>query len=92
MEGEGAVRVNAKIVHIDFQPKFSDHVGKDVIHECLEGGWSVAETEEHDSGFKQVKGSDEGSFPLIRFLDANVVISPSYIEFGEVGGVLHVIH
>ena len=52
MEGKGTIGVNAKIVHVDLQPVFSDHIGEDVIHECLKGGWSIAETEEHDSRFK----------------------------------------
>ena len=45
MEDKGTVGVNAKVVHIDLQPAF----GKDVIHKCLKGGWSIAETKEHDS-------------------------------------------
>ena len=48
MEGEGAVSVDAKVVHVDLQPVFSDHIGKDVIHEGLEGRWGVAKAEEHD--------------------------------------------
>ena len=35
---------------------------------------------------------DEGSLPLIQFLDANIVVSPSNIELGEVGRVLHVVY
>ena len=49
MEDKGTVGVNVKVIHIDLQPAFGDHIGEDVIHKCLKGGWSVAETEEHDS-------------------------------------------
>ena len=35
MEGESAVGVDAKVIHIDFQPVFSNHISEDVIHESL---------------------------------------------------------
>ena len=62
-----------------------------MIHECLKHGGSVAESEEHDSGFKESHGSNESSFPLIFPPDADVVIPPTNIKFGEQGGLLHVI-
>ena len=84
MEGESAIGVNAKIVHIDFQPAFCDHISEDVIHESLECGWSIAEAKEHNHWFKQAKGSDESCFPLVQFLDVNVVILPLNVKFDEV--------
>ena len=62
-----------------------------MIHEGLEGWWGIAETEKHDCGFIEAEGSDKCSFPLIFLSNVNVVITPSHIEFGEEGGVLHVI-
>ena len=84
MEGESAIGVDAKVIHIDLQPEFCNHISKDMIHESLECGWSITEAEEHNCWFKQAKGSDESCFPLVQFLDGNVVISPSNVEFGEV--------
>ena len=49
MEDKGTVGMNAKVIHIDLQLAFNDHIGEDVIHKCLKGGWSIAETKEHDS-------------------------------------------
>ena len=43
----------------------------------------VTEPKEHDSGFKKSHRGNEGSLPLILLLDANVVISPATVEFGE---------
>ena len=63
-----------------------------MVHECLKCGGSIAKSEEHDSGFKQSHGSDEGSLPLVLFLDADVVVSPANVTFGEQGGLLHVIN
>ena len=85
-------RVDAQIVHIDLEPFLSDHVGKDVVDEGLERQRSIAETEKHDCGFIEAESSNECSLPLIFFADMNVVITPSDIEFGEEGGVFHVIN
>ena len=84
--------MDTQVVHIDFEPFFSYHVGEDMIHECLEGGWSIAKPEKHDHGFIEAKGSDECGFPLVFLSDANVVVTPSYIESGEEGRFLHVIN
>ena len=62
-----------------------------MIHERLKCGGSIAESKEHDSGFEESHGSNESSFPLILFLNVDVVISPMNVEFGEQGGLLHVI-
>ena len=62
-----------------------------MIHESLEGGGSVAESKEHDSGFEESHGGNESGFPPIFLSNVNVVISPTNVEFGEQGGLLHVI-
>ena len=54
-------------------------------------GGGIAESKEHDSGFKESNGGDESGLPLIFLLDVNVVISPTNVEFGEQGGFFHVI-
>ena len=84
--------MDAKIIHVDLKPLFCYHIGKDMIHECLECGWSVTEAEEHYSGFKESEGIDEHCLPLIGFMDANVVIPPLDVEFGEESGIFHVIY
>ena len=38
MEGESAIGVDAKVVHIDCQPMFCDYINEDMIHESLECG------------------------------------------------------
>jgi hypothetical protein len=35
---------------------------------------------------------EEGSLPFVSFFDANVVVSPSNIEFGEEGAAAKLIH
>ena len=75
--------MDAKVVHIDLQPFLSEHVSEDMVHECLEYGGCITESEKHDSGFEESHGSNEGSFPLVFFSNADVIISPADVEFGE---------
>ena len=63
-----------------------------MIHECLEGRWGIAEAKKHDCGFIEAKGGDKCCFPLVFFSNANVIITPSYIELGENGGIFHVVN
>ena len=83
--------VDFHVIHVDLEPLLRKHICEDVVHESLEGGGSVAKPKEHDSGFEKSHGGDESGLPLIFFSDANVVISPMNVEFGEQGGFLHVV-
>ena len=62
-----------------------------MVHERLERGWSVAKPEEHDGRFEESKRSDESSFPLVVFANANVIESPSDVELGKDRGVFHIV-
>ena len=91
MEGYIILGVYSHVVHIDLKPLFWEHIHEDMVHESLEGGGSIAESKEYDGGFEESHGGNESSFPLIFLPDANVVISPINVEFGEQGGLLYVI-
>jgi hypothetical protein len=75
------------IVHLDNEPSFGDHVSKGVIHETLEGRQGVSESKEHHRGFEEAFVGDEGGFPLLSVLVADIVVSPSHNEFGEGFGI-----
>ena len=81
-----------KIVHIDLEPSLGDHVGKDMIHECLKGWRGIAETKEHHSGFVESERGDKCCFPLVFLSDMNVVIAPPDIKLGEQCRILHIIN
>ena len=83
--------MNAQVIHVDFQPALSDHICEDVVHKGLESGWSITEPKEHDGWFKESKRGDERSLPLVFFLNANVVESPSDVELGKDRRVLYII-
>ena len=80
MESYVIFGVDSHVVHVKFQPLFCEHICEDMIHESLEGGGSIAESEEHDNGFKKSHGGDESGLPLVFLPDANVV-----------GGFLHIV-
>ena len=52
-----------KIVHVNDKPAFSDHVSEGVIHESLEGGGRIRETEKHNSWFEETLVGDECCLP-----------------------------
>ena len=43
-------RGNKKVIHVDDEPSFCDHVSEGVIHELLECGGGIAKTKEHNGG------------------------------------------
>ena len=92
MEGHVVLGVDSHVIHVDLKPLFWKHICADMVHESLKSGGSVAESEEHDCGFEEFHGGDEGGFPLIFLSDVNVVISPTNVELGEQGGFLHIIN
>ena len=92
MECEVVFGMDAKVIHVNLEPSFGDHVCEDMIHECLKGWWSIAKTKEHDSGFVETKRSDEHCLPLILLFDMNIVVAPMDVELGKQGGLLHVIN
>ena len=80
-----------QVVHIDLEPSLSDHVCKDMIHECLKSRRCITEAKEHYGGFKEAERSDECHFPLVFLPNANVVITPLNIKLREQCGVLHIV-
>ena len=91
MKCEVPLGVNAQIVHVYFQPALSDHVREDVVHKGLESGWSIANPKEHDCWFKEPKGGDERSLPLVFFSNVDAVESPSDIKLRKDRRIFHVI-
>ena len=81
-----------QIVHVDLEPSLGDHVGEDVVHECLKGRRGIAEAKEHYGGFIESKRGDERCLPLVFLSDTDVVIAPADIKLGEQCRVFHVIN
>ena len=92
VEGKVIFGVDTNVIHINFQPFFHYHIGKDVVHKGLECRQCIAKPKEHHCQFEKSQGGDKGSFPLVFFTNVDVVIAPSDVEFHEEGGILHVIN
>ena len=85
---EGGVRgVDKKVIHIDDEPSFGNHIAEGVIHESLKGSGGVGEAKEHYGGFEESFVGDEGCLPLMAVFDSYIVIPPSYVELGEDFGI-----
>ena len=81
------VGVDKEVIHVNDEPSFCNHIPEGIRHKSLKGGGRIGHAKEHDGGFIESSVGDEGSFPLVTFLDSDIVISPSYIKLGEDLGV-----
>ncbi len=75
--------MNGKVVHVDGHPTLSDFSTEDHVHHHLEGSGGVGQPEEHDHWFEEAFWCEERRFPFISLFDADIVVSPAYVEFGE---------
>ena len=80
------------VIHVDEQPSFVDEISESMVHIGLEGGWEVAKSKEHNSQLEEPKRCREGSFPAVFGLDEDIVISPSYVKFGEDLAIFQFVH
>ena len=86
------VRVDEEVIHVNDKPSFCNHIPERVGHESLKGGGRVGHAKEHNSGFVKSPVGNESGFPLVTVLDADIVISPLYIELGEDLGVFEFVN
>ena len=75
--------VNEDVIHVADGLIAIDEGAEDVIHHCLEGGRRVAQSEEHDKGFKQSTVHGEGCLPLIPFLQSDIVETTAEVQGSE---------
>src|SRR5258708_472851 len=76
-------RVNEDVIHVADGLIAIDEGAEDVIHHCLEGGGRVAQSKEHDEGFKQSTVHGEGCLSLIPFLQSDIVETPAEVQGSE---------
>ena len=81
--GGGIGRIDKKVVHVDNEPSFCDHIMKEVVHESLKGGRRIGKTKEHYSRFEESFMGNESGLPLVPVFDMDVVIPPMDIKLGE---------
>src|SRR5258708_3498270 len=76
------------IIQVNDEVTLVDKVLKDMGHKRLKCGWGVAEAEGHDKGFEETELALEGGFPFITLFDADVIVTPTDVEFCKVMGRL----
>ena len=81
-----------EVVHINDKPSFRNHVSEGIVHELLECCGRVGEPKEHYCWFEEAFVCDEGGLPLVAVFDANIVIAPADVKFGEEFGVLELVN
>src|SRR5713226_2270273 len=77
--------VNGQVVHVHGQPSLRDFSMEDHVHHHLEGSGGVSQPKEHHCWFEESFGGKERCLPFVAFFNADVVVSPSYVKFGEEG-------
>src|SRR5258708_4116129 len=80
-----SLRMDGEVVHVNGHPPLSDFSTEDHIHHHLEGSGGVGQPEEHDRRFEEAFWGKERRFPFVSLFDADIVVSPMYIKFGEEG-------
>ena len=91
VEGKVIFGVDTDVIHINFLLFFCYHISEDVVHKGLECRQCIAKPKEHHCQFEKSQGDNKGGFPLVFFMNVDVVIAPSDVEFREESGILHVV-
>ena len=72
------------VIHVDNHPSLVNLFLECLVHICLECHGGVAQSEEHDFWFEESEGRGEGRFPMVIWVNQDVVVSGADIHFGEV--------
>ncbi len=83
---------NEDVIHVDAYKAILDQIREDVVHHCLEGCWTVCESEEHHQGLEHAPVHPERGLPLVSLPDSHIVISPPHIQLRKVPGTLQTQH
>src|ERR1700677_2121549 len=64
---------------------FCDDVLVNLVHHRLECGGRVAKAKKHDGGLEKPITCFEGRLVFVTLFDTDVIITPTYVQFGEYG-------
>ena len=92
MEIGKVVMKHEDVIKVDNKMLLINEVGKDRIHKGLKGGWGVAKAKGHYQGFKKAEGAFKGGFPLVTFMDTNIVISLVNVKFSKIARSLEFVN
>lgn len=72
------------VVQIDHHLALTNEISEQIIQHSLKCGWRIGKPKEHNQGLKQSSVGPKCGFPLISFLDPDVVVTPTDVKLGEV--------
>ena len=75
------VREDQNVVKINNNENVRD-IREHFIHEMLKGGRGIGESKGHDQILKRTIAGSESCHPLLAFLDADIVVTRSEVNFG----------
>jgi hypothetical protein len=79
---------NQDVIHIDENLPGGNEVTKDGVHHGLKYSRGIGEAKKHDKGSKHATVGLEGGLPFIPLLNADIVVAPADVEYGEDLGIL----
>src|SRR6266446_1761393 len=79
-------REDEDVVQVYNDDAVGNELLEDVVHHGLKRRRTIGESEEHDEWFEQPAVSAKSGFPLVALLHADIVETPSDIQFREVLG------
>src|ERR1700723_4279621 len=82
---------NEYVVDVNEYDAVIDEISENSIHHFLKCRGRIAETKEHNRGFKQSARANEGCFPLIPLFNPDVIVTPTDVEFCIPVGALQAI-
>src|SRR6266567_2583148 len=77
---------NKNIVHVDDDHPPHNEISEEIVHHRLECGGGIGKAEKHDAWLEQPTVRDKRCLPLISLSNADILIPPAYVKFGEVSG------
>ena len=78
----GIIGVDEDVVQVHEDANIEE-VAKNVVHELLEGGWRIGESERHYIPFKGAIASPECGFLFVTFVDSDKMVGVLEINVGE---------
>lgn len=75
--------VDQNVVHVNGHLFSCYQIYEDCVHEHLEYGRRVSKAKVYDTWFERSTVGDEGCFPLICFLNSDIVVTPPNIKLDE---------
>jgi hypothetical protein len=83
--------MNCNVIHVYRKPALDHLLVEYCVHHHLECGRGVDKAKEHHNGFEEAFWYKKGSLPFVPWLNLNVIIPLTDVEFGKQGAATEAI-